>query len=803
MPNRSGGAFCIGSVAVLCLALPAVAALSPSQVLLLVNRDQPISSQVAAMYQRLRGVPPENVLKLSLGNDRNLVPEAYWQKAAEPLKRYLGEHPAIRCILTTSGVPYTIQAPGQDAIAFDNELAAVLRNTPAESKHSQPNPLFLGGPNLYGIADPRQLQMVYVSRLDGPPLPALTQMVADAIATEQSGLRGPVYGDAQGIDGVMGYGIGDFSIRAAIDRLSGAGFKPSLDMNQASWKQPKNGVGTQAAGAAFYMGWYDLLSFQNIFGVEGLARGSIAWHLASQEAQDIWRPNGGWCAGLMAHGAAVTLGPMSEPYVTAFPHGDIFTEKLLTGDSVAESYWLSLPQISWTMVLLGDPLYRPFGLKPQPSLVARAYIAANASHVLHAGETAPLLILVECVGPEGSSTPAVIGKAVADFGLAAASGPVAIPSLKAGQTAAVRVPSVTAGADPTGMFRLRLEVQDGSLSPRTIVLEGRTGFSRLTGGLSSKTFLSASPTGDLLASGVPGFLSLIETDSLRARAIEAPKGYVPVGVEFAPDGGHFAIALYEPQQKQTFALIVNRELRLIDQLKPPSQFRRWLGADQILIEKNGQLIAHTIGSGEETTDTPPGASGFVIPGTNIAIVRQTDGAVGYKKAAEPVHFVLAGVQISGSFAVANDLSLFGGLDREKKLWIQRGPTANPEVIATGVESVLWGPVSRRVFVRASGGSARVYDGPTASWTDLGAVTAAIWSPDEERLLFVQKEGEEQYLALLDGHAITRLCDLQRIGAILKVELSARKDYAFLLSGFPGRANAWMIALPPSADTRPQ
>src|ERR1035441_2740941 len=85
-----------------------------------------------------------------------------------------------------------------------------------------------------------------------PELKTITRMVEDAIAVEKSGFEGPVFGDAQGIDGITGYGYGDASVRSAIDRLSGAGFDSRLDMKQESWKQPKGGVGDQAAGAAFY-----------------------------------------------------------------------------------------------------------------------------------------------------------------------------------------------------------------------------------------------------------------------------------------------------------------------------------------------------------------------------------------------------------------------------------------------------------------------------------------------------------------------------------------------------------------------
>src|SRR5208337_3881251 len=120
----------------------------------------------------------------------------------------------------------------------------------------------------------RLLKMIFVARLDGPDLPTITRMVEDAIATEKSGLSGLVAGDAQGLDAVTGYGEGDATIRAVVDRLGGAGFPVSLDMKPETWKQPKPGAGDQAAGAAFYVGWYALLDFQDVFGQQGLAPGS-------------------------------------------------------------------------------------------------------------------------------------------------------------------------------------------------------------------------------------------------------------------------------------------------------------------------------------------------------------------------------------------------------------------------------------------------------------------------------------------------------------------------------------------------
>src|SRR5579885_2958911 len=79
-------------------------AMDASQVLILVNRDVPMSGQVAQMYQRLRGIPAENVLRLAMGPDRRIASEKYWS-AITPVRKYLDEHANIRCILTTAGVP--------------------------------------------------------------------------------------------------------------------------------------------------------------------------------------------------------------------------------------------------------------------------------------------------------------------------------------------------------------------------------------------------------------------------------------------------------------------------------------------------------------------------------------------------------------------------------------------------------------------------------------------------------------------------------------------------------------------------
>jgi hypothetical protein len=64
---------------------------------------------------------------------------------------------------------------------------------------------------------------------------------------------------------------------------------------------------------------------------------------------------------MLEKGIAATIGPVGEPYVQAFPVPEVFFGLLLEGKAtLAECYASSSPFLSWRMVLIGDPLYKPF-----------------------------------------------------------------------------------------------------------------------------------------------------------------------------------------------------------------------------------------------------------------------------------------------------------------------------------------------------------------------------------------------------------------------------------------------------------
>jgi uncharacterized protein (TIGR03790 family) len=118
----------------------------------------------------------------------------------------------------------------------------------------------------------------------------------------------------------------------------------------------------QCSDAALYCGWYSLAKYVDAFTWQP---GSIGYHIASSECTTLKNKDSRvWCKMMLEKGVAATLRPVGEPYVQAFPLPELFFGILVDGSfSLVETYFLSTHYLSWKMVLVGDPLYRPFGNK--------------------------------------------------------------------------------------------------------------------------------------------------------------------------------------------------------------------------------------------------------------------------------------------------------------------------------------------------------------------------------------------------------------------------------------------------------
>jgi uncharacterized protein (TIGR03790 family) len=199
-----------------------------------------------------------------------------------------------------------------------------------------------------------------VGRLDAPTPEIVRRMINDSLQAEAVGLQGNAYFDARWPlrkeKNLHGYPLYDASLHRAAEATKRLGrLAVTLD-EQESLMAPGS-----APDAALYCGWYSLGKYVDAF---EWRPGAIAYHIASVECETLKKMGSQvWCKRLLEDGVAATIGPVAEPYLEAFPLPELFFGFLFDGHyTLAESYFLSLPFLSWQMVLIGDPLYRPFRL---------------------------------------------------------------------------------------------------------------------------------------------------------------------------------------------------------------------------------------------------------------------------------------------------------------------------------------------------------------------------------------------------------------------------------------------------------
>ena len=391
-------------------------ALEPKQVVVIANQDASGSVKLARYYMEKRDIPQKHLLQLRIADQESCSREDYERDVVPRVREFLKKTDPlgnIRCLVTVYGIPLKILPPEMskkekdlleglrkkhrsidgelkavpkeadekrkrlesdlDAVlkqmngitredyrsAFDSELALVRAGTYNLSQWV-PNPTFIG------FRD-RKLEIpagsvLMVSRLDGPTEEIVRRIIDDSLEIEMKGLQGKAYFDARwpkpdetnARQLGSGYAFYDRSIHLAAERVGKSGEIPVvIDDKEQLFKEG------ECPDAVLYCGWYSLAKYVDAFSWKP---GAVGYHIASGECATLkGKDSQVWCKRMLEKGVAATIGPVSEPYVQAFPVPEVFFGLLVEGRlALAECYALSTPYLSWQMVLIGDPLYRPF-----------------------------------------------------------------------------------------------------------------------------------------------------------------------------------------------------------------------------------------------------------------------------------------------------------------------------------------------------------------------------------------------------------------------------------------------------------
>ena len=354
----------------------AIQAQSGEQVLLVVNRSDPVSRQVADYYRPRRSVPLRNVCYL----DATTAEEIDWQT-------YLGqiERPIAACleknglrekalyIVLTMGTPLKVEGSGsgmaREAASVDSELALLyqkLKGVQIQRAGPVKNPFFGARDAPFGHP---AFPIYLVTRLAAYDFEGVKGMIDRCLKAHNAGKFVLDAGSTAG-------GPGNDWLRTAAMLLPPA--RVILDQTP----DPLYGK----TGVIGYASWgsNDGNRKQRMLGFEWLP-GAIATEYVSTSARTLKRPPASWTyttyedtthffagspqglvADLIQDGASGAAGNAYEPFLSGCARPDYLLPAYYQGRNLAESFYVALPFLSWQSVILGDPLCS-LGKPPSPA----------------------------------------------------------------------------------------------------------------------------------------------------------------------------------------------------------------------------------------------------------------------------------------------------------------------------------------------------------------------------------------------------------------------------------------------------
>jgi uncharacterized protein (TIGR03790 family) len=355
-------------------------------VAVVINDASPASQRIGEYYARKRSVPAENVIHISAPTTDEITKAAYDAAIQNAIAGAIVKHDLqdrILYIVLTKGIPLRIQGTsGQDGTvaSVDSELTLLYRRLTGRlvaTAGPVQNPYFLGNAP---VTDARpfshaQHDIYLVTRLD-----AFTVDEAIRLIDRASGpaATGRIVLDEKA---TLFNRIGEDWLDEAAKRLKAMGNENRvlLDTSTKGVRDVDNVMGYYSWGSN------DPDNRVRKFGL-GFVPGAIAATYVSSDARTFeeppaaWQPTENWndkqtwfagspqtlSGDLIREGATGVAGQVAEPYLGATIRPQILFPAYVSGFNLAESFYLSIPMLSWQTVVVGDPLCRP--VKPEVTL---------------------------------------------------------------------------------------------------------------------------------------------------------------------------------------------------------------------------------------------------------------------------------------------------------------------------------------------------------------------------------------------------------------------------------------------------
>jgi uncharacterized protein (TIGR03790 family) len=337
----------------------------PSNVLVVVNDNSPLSRSIGEYYTLKRAIPSVNVCHLRTSSAEEISRGEYDQTVSLPIRQYLVNNRLVESIfyiVTTKDVPLRIAETPETkntVASVDSELALLYMDIKTNRPHALPggfpNPFF--GKNVK-FSHP-EFAIYLVTRLAAYDFPGVRDLIDRSLQAKN---RGKFVIDARrgfgesGDDWLLDAALHLPKDRVVVDQSMAVIYEQTDVIGYASW------------------GSNDKSRHRRFVGFHWLP-GAIMTEFVSTNGRTFHRPPDSWnisdwsnpklfwegspqslIADYILEGASGAAGNVAEPYLAFNVRPDILLPAYFNGRNLAESYYSALPSLSWQSVIVGDPL---------------------------------------------------------------------------------------------------------------------------------------------------------------------------------------------------------------------------------------------------------------------------------------------------------------------------------------------------------------------------------------------------------------------------------------------------------------